>query len=54
MFLALTYVLFGLALGALLVWLALRSKISHEYDRAMAAERRVAVLVTPERTYGPG
>jgi PPOX class probable F420-dependent enzyme len=23
-----------------------------EYDRVMAAERRVAVLVTPERTYG--
>jgi PPOX class probable F420-dependent enzyme len=25
-----------------------------EYDRAMAAERRVAVLVTPERVYGNG
>lgn len=25
-----------------------------EYDRVMAAERRVAVLVTPERTYGSG
>ena len=23
-----------------------------EYDRVMADERRVAVLVTPERTYG--
>jgi hypothetical protein len=23
-----------------------------EYDRTMAAERRVAVLVSPERTYG--
>ncbi len=30
------YVLFGLALGALVMWLALRSKISHEYERAMA------------------
>ena len=26
----------------------------HEYDRVMAAERRVAVFVTPERTYGNG
>jgi PPOX class probable F420-dependent enzyme len=25
-----------------------------EYDRVMAEERRVAVLVTPERTYGSG
>jgi PPOX class probable F420-dependent enzyme len=25
-----------------------------EYDRVMAAERRVAVLVRPERTYGSG
>lgn len=25
-----------------------------EYDRVMAAERRVAVLVAPERTYGSG
>ena len=25
-----------------------------EYDRVMANERRVAVLVTPERTYGSG
>ena len=25
-----------------------------EYDRVMADERRVAVLVTPERTYGSG
>lgn len=25
-----------------------------EYDRVMASERRVAVLVTPERTYGSG
>ena len=25
-----------------------------EYDRVMAEERRVAVLVTPERIYGPG
>ncbi len=25
-----------------------------EYDRVMAAERRVAVLVTPERVYGSG
>jgi PPOX class probable F420-dependent enzyme len=25
-----------------------------EYDRVMAAERRVAVLVAPERTYGVG
>jgi PPOX class probable F420-dependent enzyme len=25
-----------------------------EYDRVMAAERRVAVLVTPERVYSPG
>lgn len=25
-----------------------------EYDRVMATERRVAVLVTPERTYGSG
>ncbi len=25
-----------------------------EYDRVMAAERRVAVLVEPERVYGPG
>jgi PPOX class probable F420-dependent enzyme len=25
-----------------------------EYDRVMAAERRVAVLVTPQRTYGSG
>lgn len=25
-----------------------------EYDRVMAAERRVAVLVRPERVYGPG
>jgi PPOX class probable F420-dependent enzyme len=25
-----------------------------EYDRVMASERRVAVLVDPERVYGPG
>jgi hypothetical protein len=25
-----------------------------EYDRVMAAERRVAVFVHPERVYGPG
>jgi PPOX class probable F420-dependent enzyme len=25
-----------------------------EYDRVMAGERRVAVLITPERTYGSG
>ena len=25
-----------------------------EYDRVMADERRVAVLIAPERTYGPG
>src|SRR5512132_3975474 len=28
--------LFGLGLGALAVWLALRTRISHEYDRARA------------------
>ena len=26
----------------------------HEYDRVTTAERRVAVFVTPERTYGNG
>src|SRR5688572_31745820 len=36
MFLALIHGLFGLALGALLVWLTLRSRLSHEYDWAMA------------------
>ncbi|HET6647706.1 MAG TPA: hypothetical protein VFH01_10300, partial [Pyrinomonadaceae bacterium] len=51
MFLALTYVLFGLALGALLVWLALRSKISHEYDRAMAKTAPQLATVT-ERLAG--
>jgi len=30
------------------------SRYWHEYDCVMAAERRVAVLVTPERTYGNG
>jgi hypothetical protein len=25
-----------------------------EYDRVMASERRVAVMVAPERTYGSG
>ncbi len=41
---AVFYVLFGLALGALVVWLVLRSRISHEYERARA--ETVAQLAT--------
>src|SRR5687767_15794 len=51
MFLALIYGLFGLALGALLVWLTLRSRISHEYDRAMAKTAPQLATVT-ERLAG--
>ncbi|MFN2511123.1 MAG: DNA recombination protein RmuC [Pyrinomonadaceae bacterium] len=45
------YVLFGLALGALVMWLALRSKITHEYDRAMAETTPRLATVT-ERLSG--
>jgi DNA recombination protein RmuC len=51
MLVAVFYVLFGLALGALVVWLALRSKISHEYDRARAETAPRLATVT-ERLAG--
>jgi len=51
MLVAVFYVLFGLALGALVVWLALRSRISHEYDRARAETAAQLATVT-ERLAG--
>ena len=48
---AVVCVLFGLALGALVVWLVLRSKISHEYDRARA-ETAAQLATVIERLAG--
>src|SRR5687768_16362511 len=51
MLVALLSLLLGLGLGALVVWLVLRTRISHEYDRARA-EMAADLATLAERLAG--